>query len=169
MDTNKSLLQEEWVACERNIHTKQKQKLIQKQRRILRQIPKCSNKYQDKPETYTKKDPGQTTKVLVCPNPKKAGAMELSVCLSVQFHWCPRGSGVLIIILQTSSTFWKNDNFFLTFTLFVGGSLIRSSYIRFDIWRLTNLRTSFPKEGTFSFDHFVVLTLHQAMFSRQGV
>ena len=53
MDTNKSLLQEEWDACEGNIQTKQKQKLIQKQRQILRQIPRCSNKYQDKRETNT--------------------------------------------------------------------------------------------------------------------
>ena len=82
MDTNKSLLQEEWEASEGNIQTKQKQKLIQKHRRILRQIPRCSNKYQDNRETNTKKNSGQTTKILICPNPKKAGAMELSVCLS---------------------------------------------------------------------------------------
>ena len=84
MDTNKSLLQEEWEASEGNIQTKQKQKLIQKQRRILKQIPRYSNKIQDKRETNTKENSGQTTKV-VCPNPKKAGAMELSVCLPV----CP--------------------------------------------------------------------------------
>ena len=83
MDTNKSLLQEEWEASEGNIQTKQKQKLIQKQRRILKQIPRYSNKIQDKRETNTKENSGQTTKVLVCPNPKKAGAMELSVCLCV--------------------------------------------------------------------------------------
>ena len=57
----------------------------------------------------------------------------------------------------------------MTLTLFVGGE---APYVRFDIWRLPNTISNsegqarkmalvgFPKEGTFSLDHFLVLTLH---------
>ena len=55
----------------------------------------------------------------------------------------------------------------MTLTLFVGGE---APYVRFDIWRLPNTISNsegqarnmalvgFPKEGTFSLDHFLVLT-----------
>ena len=59
----------------------------------------------------------------------------------------------------------------MTLSLFVGGE---APYVTFDIWRLPYTISNnsegqarkmalvgFPKEGTFSFDHFVVLTLHQ--------
>ena len=93
-------------------------------------------------------------------------------CLSVWPTHCPRGSIVVIIILLHMHfggmvIFSYKD---LTSTLFVGGE---APYVRFDIWRPPNTISNnsegqarkmalvgFPKEGTFSLDHFLVLTLH---------